>query len=297
MSSKTPIPAPATYQAFECFRLDSAVNPEYLPVRLRSHYFSEVLLVRSGACRVVSAGKVHDLAPGELIYIGPLVPHSVDSADGNPIVVDVIKHSATQLRELPSYLPDLRSMAADAARARLPQPVTAEEVRSFHLDSIISECVIECERRDFAWDLHVRALIYLLITGLARLWISKRDTLDLTPETPDPILGIPAYIEQHISESLRVEDMARRCNLSYPWFAKRFRELFGISCKQYIEHIRTQAVEQYLLYSDLELAELSDSTGYTDCSHMIKDFRRMTGMTPGQYRAARKRAELPGQSR
>ena len=282
------------FQAFECFRFDSAACRNLFPVTARSHYFSEVLLVRSGACRVVRGARTHILHPGELLYIAPLVRHSVDSVDGNPVVFDIVKFSATRLREIPSYLSDLRSFVLDAAHAHLPVQMSAEEVKTWHLDKIIQECIVENERQAFAWDLHIRALIYLLITGLARFWISRREILaDQTPKDPDPILDIPAYIEQHISESLRVEELARRCSLSYPWFAKRFHEFFGLSCKQFIEHIRIEAVEQYLVYSDLDLSSISSCTGYTDCSHMVKDFRRMTGMTPGQYRTMMK---IPGRT-
>ena len=277
------------FQAFECFRFDSAACGDLFPVGTRSHYFSEILLVRSGVCRVIRGTRTHILHPGELLYIAPLVRHSIDSQDGSPVVFDVVKFSATRLREIPSYISDLRSFALDAAHARLPIHMSAEEARTWHLDTIIRECIIESERQAFAWDLHTRALIYLLITGLARFWISKRETLaGQLPKEPDPILEIPAYIEQHISESLRVEDLAKRCSLSYPWFAKRFHEFFGLSCKQFIEHIRIEAVEQYLVYSDLDLSGISSRTGYTDCSHMVKDFRRMTGMTPGQFRSMMK---------
>ena len=54
------------------------------------------------------------------------------------------------------------------------------------------------------------------------------------------------------------------------------------------EHIRTGTVEQYLVYTDLDLAEISARTGYTDCSHMVKDFRRMIGVTPGHFRSLMK---------
>ena len=278
------------FRAFECFRFDSAACGNRLfPVAPHSHYFSEILLVRSGSCRVVRGSRTHILNAGELLYVAPLVRHSVESADGSPVVFDVVKFSATRLREIPSYISDLRSFALDAAHAHLPIQMSAEEAHAWHLDSIIRECIVESERQSFAWDLHTRALIYLLITGLARFWISKRKTLaEMLPKDPDPILDIPPYIEQHISEPLRVEDLARRCSLSYPWFAKRFHEFFGLSCKQFIEHIRIEAVEQYLVYSELDLAEISSHTGYTDCSHMVKDFRRMTGMTPGQFRSMMK---------
>ena len=128
----------------------------------------------------------------------------------------MVKFSATRLRELPSYLTGLRAIAADAAQVRLPIQMNAEEVRSYHLDSIIEECIRENARREFAWDLHIRALLYLLITGIARFWIGRRESfLDQIPKERSPILDIPPYIEEHISESLRVEDLAARCGMSY----------------------------------------------------------------------------------
>ena len=280
----------STILAFDCFRFDSAACGERLfPITPRSHYYSEVLLVRSGTCRVVRGNHTYTVSPGELLYIGPMVRHSVDSADGKPVVFDVVKYSQTRLRESAPYLSDLRALAMGVAQTQIPVLLTAEETKAWHLDSIIRECIVEYERQDFAWDLQIRALIYLLVTGLARCCIGKLDELpDEVSEKQDPFMDIPAYIEDHISEPLRVEELARRCNLSYPWFAKRFHETYGLSCKQFIEHIRTETVQQYLVYSDLDLADISNRTGFTDCSHMVKDFRRMTGMTPGQFRSLMK---------
>ena len=276
-------------QAFACYRIDTPAHGSFFPVEAHSHYFSEVMLMRSGVCKVIRGNHTYVLKPGELIYISPLVRHSVESADGGPVVYDVVKFSATRLREIPSYLSDLRSFSLDVSHAHLSAYMNAQDVQTWHLDNIVRECVLECENRKFAWDLQVRALIYLLITGLSRFWLGKRETMpEYQPQPHDPILDIPAYIEQHISEPLKVEDLAAQCNLSYPWFAKRFREFFGLSCKQFIQQLRNEAVELYLVYSDLDLASISDRTGYTDCSHMVKEFRRMTGTTPGQYRSMMK---------
>ncbi len=284
------LPDSALRQAFECFRFDSAAAGDLFPINAKSHYFSEVLLVRTGICRIVRGPRTHVLHPGELIYIAPLVPHSIDSEDGNPVVFDVVKYSATRLKEIPPYLNDLRALSTETAQIRVPIQMSAEDVKTHHLDRIIEECLVEIQRRDMISDLHIRALIYLLISGITRFWIGKRsDFADLLSRPHNPIVDIPAYIEQHISEPLKVEDLAARCSISYPWFAKRFHEYFGISCKQCVEKLRVETVEQYLAYSDLDLKTISRKTGYTDSSHMVKDFRRMTGMTPGQYRSQMKR--------
>ena len=285
----------AACPVFECFRFDSAAADGHFPSETRSHYFSEVLLVRSGVCRVIRGTHEHILHAGELIFIARLIPHSVSSADGNPIVADVVKYSATRLKEIPPYLKELRSLSAETAQVRVPVQMSVEDVKTYHLDRIIEECLYESKRSDSVSDLHIRALIYLLITGLVRFWIDRREAFsDVLAQPHNPIVDIPAYIEEHISEPLRVEDLAARCGLSYPWFAKRFHDYFGISCKQCIEKLRTETVELYLTYSELNLTDISSRTGYTDCSHMVKDFRRMTGMTPGQYRSmVKKQGRMP----
>ena len=71
-------------QAFECLRYISADAGDMFPVAAHTHYFSEILLVRSGACRVTRKGITHLLNAGELIYIAPMIRHSVESADGAP---------------------------------------------------------------------------------------------------------------------------------------------------------------------------------------------------------------------
>ena len=275
--------------AFECFRFDSAAAGGVFPPESQSHYFSEILLVRSGVCRIIRGSRTHILNPGELIHIAPFVPHSISSEDGNPVVYDVVKYSATRLKEIAPYLNDLRTLSSESAQTRLPIQMNAEEVKARHLDRIVEECLYQCQRHDMLSDLHIRSLIYLMICGIARFWIDKRnDFAEVLSQPRNPIVDIPAYIEEHISEPLKVEDLAARCSLSYPWFAKQFHDYFGISCKQCIEKLRLETVEQYLTYSDLDLKTISRKTGYTDCSHMVKDFRRMNGITPGQYRSLMK---------
>ena len=151
------------------------------------------------------------------------------------------------------------------------------------------QCILECRERNYAYDLKIRALLYLLFTALVRLWLRDGFSLQGRSIQSDPLYSVTSYIDRHIRESLKVEELARHCGLSYPWFAKRFREIYGISCKEYIEKVRISKVEHYLVFTDYDLNYISRETGYADCSHMIKDFRRLKQTTPGQYRLDRKK--------
>ena len=73
-----PFPDVPLFRAFECLTFDSVAQEDLFPVPAHVHYFSEVILVRSGICRVVRGTRAVALQPGELIYISPLVSHSID---------------------------------------------------------------------------------------------------------------------------------------------------------------------------------------------------------------------------
>ena len=91
----------------------------------------------------------------------------------------------------------------------------------------------------------------------------------------------------------KVTEIAEKCGMSYSYFAKKFREVYGMSCKEYIERMRIFKAEEFLLFTDHDLSYISQETGFSDCSHMIKSFKNLRGITPKQFRMnGRKNAKM-----
>ena len=271
--------------AYECFRLETETWRLPWPAAPHRHYYTECLFMRRGRCTVIRNGLHFTMETGDAMYIAPMVTHSVSMIGDEPIIVDMVKFSATQLREIPAYLAEIRATALDAESLHLPVLLSAEETKKNHIDVLFDALVRESQVRGFANDLKMRSLIYLLIIAACRHWKARSETYDRVKEKkPEAFVALPTYIEQQIGSSLRVEDLAKRCGMSYSVFAREFREFYGVSCKRFIEQVRVDLAEQYLLYSDLDLGDISARTGYTDASHMVKDFQRLRGMTPGAFR-------------
>ncbi|PVV08016.1 MAG: hypothetical protein B6D77_12630 [gamma proteobacterium symbiont of Ctena orbiculata] len=81
---------------------------------------------------------------------------------------------------------------------------------------------------------------------------------------------------------------AERYNKSKRWLQKRYDEVYGMSFKQIQSNLRFQSTHQKLWQTlarrqPISLTELAYHSGYFDQAHFIKDFKRYTGMTPGQY--------------
>ena len=68
------------------------------------------------------------------------------------------------------------------------------------------------------------------------------------------------------------------------YFAKMFLIHYGQSCKQYIEFIRLNKVENLLLFTDYDLNFIATETGFADCSHLIRTYKKHYQITQKQFR-------------
>ena len=283
------------FSSFEC-HTNTTERPEF-PGLPHWHYFAEILKVRTGSLNVHRGNKSYTLSAGDAIFINPLSPHSLDYAEpGVPAEYSVIRFDPELLSNPSSYTPDLRAMLLEAERRGLSMVLTADELVERNLGLMIDACIWEYTGRDFGYDMRIRSLLFLICTDAIRRWIADGFAPQDYGSAIDPIYTLPSYIARHIEEPLKVEKLAEYCGLSYPWFARRFHDIYGISCKEFIVRVRIRRVEHYLQFTDCDLNYISQHTGYADCSHLVRDFRKIRNTTPGQFRQAfRQKASEPGQ--
>lgn len=81
-----------------------------------------------------------------------------------------------------------------------------------------------------------------------------------------------------------IETLASESFLSRKQFERTFTEIIGTTPKQFLKVVRFQnAIYEKSRQADLSLTELSYLCGYFDQSHMISDFKKLSGKTPGQF--------------
>jgi AraC-like DNA-binding protein len=105
-----------------------------------------------------------------------------------------------------------------------------------------------------------------------------------TRETADPLKWIVAYFSTHLNEPLTIEKMASRANLSVSRFSTLFKWRYGVSPHRYLLHMRVDHAKELLESSDLSQEEISNYCGFSDVHHFSKAFRKLSGLTPGEWR-------------
>ena len=148
------------------------------------------------------------------------------------------------------------------------------------------KCIEEIHRQAYGNNQLIQCQINELLIEIIRHWISLGfiiDNVSYHEDTYD-IYTITEYIDQHMSAELSVPEIAETCNMSYSYFAKKFPAVYGKTCKEYLEERRLYKVEEYLLFTNLDLNYIAQETGFSDCSHMIKSFKKKHTITPKKYR-------------
>jgi AraC family transcriptional regulator len=110
-----------------------------------------------------------------------------------------------------------------------------------------------------------------------------RRTYDALPQAK--LGAVVAYIEGHLDGGLTLEQMAATAHLSPCHFARRFKATTGLPPYQYIIMRRVERAQQLLQQGrDLSLAQVAARAGFSDQSQFSLHFKRVVGVTPGQFR-------------
>lgn len=92
------------------------------------------------------------------------------------------------------------------------------------------------------------------------------------------------YIEQHCTEQITIESVAKALYLSTSHLIREFRKETGSTPHAYLMECRIANAEQLLRHTATSIEEIARSTGFCSSSHLISAFRRLRGMTPAAYR-------------
>lgn len=92
------------------------------------------------------------------------------------------------------------------------------------------------------------------------------------------------FIEQNLAESLPLEQVAGVAGSSTFHFARQFRAAMNMSVRRYIILRRVETAQKMIAETDVSLAEIAYSTGFSSQSHMTSVFRRFAGRTPATFR-------------
>lgn len=98
------------------------------------------------------------------------------------------------------------------------------------------------------------------------------------------ILRVLVYIEEHLSEELLLENLAKKAHISPYYFHRLFHAYMGETLSNYVTRLKMQRASEKLNYTDAAVTEIALELGYETPSSFTKVFNQVMGESPRAFR-------------
>lgn len=155
-------------------------------------------------------------------------------------------------------------------------------------ESMDAQTAVDLE--NFA-DLADRTAGMLDLDGLCEIldeivdYVSSLEEISVADTTRELVKQAAAYIDAHYYEDLTLVSLAERFYVESSYFSRLFRQEMGETVMLYIAGTRIRHAMQYICESEKSLTEIAVLTGYDDYTYFNRVFRKMTGVSPREYRS------------
>ncbi len=101
-------------------------------------------------------------------------------------------------------------------------------------------------------------------------------------DQPKAVRQVLKYINAHLFDDLRLDVLAKECELSKDHLSLLFKKSVGTTIPQYIKRQRLEA-SKTMLQKGISLKDVAEKTGFSTESYFIKCFKDEFQMTPGEF--------------
>lgn len=83
------------------------------------------------------------------------------------------------------------------------------------------------------------------------------------------------------------EYLVNRIFRDYAYLSNRFSAVEGVTIEKYFINQKIEKAKELLVYDELTLTEIACRLGYSSVAHLSRQFKKITGQTPSQFKALR----------
>ncbi|MBN2711247.1 MAG: helix-turn-helix transcriptional regulator [Planctomycetes bacterium] len=239
--------------------------------KCHSHHFYELLCISEGETHVIIKGREYVAGPGDLLIYYPDEEHEETVQPG--------KFSYVWLRfprNTATYDADFPTQEMAGPLIHLPWPERFQKI--FH------EMIVEYQSKDEWSEILIRAgmtsFFALLQRGL-RCTDANNHLKDGQHERMGAALQL---IHGALSENVPLSKLASKSFMSESHFSHTFKEVIGVSPKQYMIQARIARSQELLKTTEQSISEIAWTVGYENQHHFSRAFRKVAGISPTEFR-------------
>lgn len=234
--------------------------------------FHKIILSASGKGCLIIDGKEHIITEGYGFFIPSNYPHEYYGLDGiwetHWITFGGFACTET-LQSIGFSLPTIKKLSDTSS-----------------LESIFKKMYVTLKTDRISGNLSCSALLYQYILEFYRAFSEKTYSSD--SDHSRILMPVFAYIDNNLSHDISMDELCAAAGVSPQHLCRIFRNILNLRPNEYISRKRVQIAKSMLIETDMPISEIGKAVGYSECSYFGAVFKRIEGISPGEYRKRNK---------
>jgi AraC-like DNA-binding protein len=236
-----------------------------------SHDYYVISLIERGRQSFTHKGEKYTTSAGGVILINPGVVHTGEPVDERGFELRSLYPTVSQMKMAAFELTGRNRALPFFDDVRVDHPWVSRNILSLHKSLMQDSTTIEVESR-FIW----------FLTQLIKRYAEAPITEQNLGEENKAIQKARRYIEDYFAQGISLDTLSRHVALSPYYLLRVFCAEVGMPPHAYLESVRIRHAQR-LIRVGKPLAEIAAEVGFSSQSHMTRSFRKIIGVTPGQY--------------
>lgn len=284
------------YQLYEEVKAHTSIDFPYntyicsIPLNFKQvplHWHSEIeIIVIKKGCGIVTVDlKKQKVTIGDIIFIRSGQLHSIEQDGSNYMEYENILFKK-ELLISGEYDLCAKNFIIPLIEGNIPSATFFTSVLHYYNDvaNCINEIDILCSEQPEGYQLLLKSILFRLIYII----ISHKETIEITSniqtKSLEKLKYILKYVEEHYSEHITIEEMAKLTFYSKSHFMKFFKSHIGTGFIDYLNNYRLMMSEQMLKTSDLSVIEIAQLNGFDNISYFNRIFKKKYNLSPSKLR-------------
>lgn len=258
--------------------------------KLHWHKEIEILLVLKGKITVSVNNRRYELKEDDLFFINSNEIHSTVS-NGDNIMAVIQINPAFYYKTFPE-LQDMKFKFHSSSEKTIEKDVYGQ-IRAY-----IAEIVKEYNKSAEGYQLVIEGILNNLLAIIIRhipKYEARDGKKDIIEKDLPRVKRIMEYVEEHYSEKITLDDIAKSEFLSSFYISHFFKEKVGMTFQEYLSFVRLHKAVAAIDETDKLISQVAIENGFASVKSFNKTFREFYEITPSEYRKI-KRVEITTKS-
>lgn len=236
-----------------------------------SHEYYVICVIERGFQSFTHKGTKYFTPPGGLILINPDAVHTGEAADEQGFEMICIYPTVFHMQNALEEVTGSHHPAPYFSNVRVDNPWATQSIRTLHRAILSSADSLESET-NFVWTMAELVMQFAELHPEPQKLGTEREA----------IRRVCRLIEERFAEGISLAELAQHASLSPYYLLRVFRTQVGMPPNAYLESVRIRHAQR-LIEEGFPLAEVAAEVGFSSQSHLTRCFKKIIGVTPGQY--------------